>query len=74
MLNDASRQEYTDNISILPVEKALKELPTLLHNKWKNLSPKQTLSSEQVLKVIGAEDFYFWGTQGKTFVKRPKDD
>lgn len=32
MLYGGSRQEYVDNISILPVEKALKELPTILHN------------------------------------------
>ena len=32
MLYGGSRQEYTDNISILPVEKALKELPIILKN------------------------------------------
>ena len=32
MLYGGSRQEYVDNISILPVEKALKELPTMLQN------------------------------------------
>jgi len=32
MLYGGSRQEYADNISILPVEKALKELPTILQN------------------------------------------
>ena len=32
MLYGGSRQEYVDNISILPVEKALKELPTILQN------------------------------------------
>ena len=32
MLYGCSRQKYVDNISILPVEKALKELPTMLQN------------------------------------------
>ena len=32
MLYGGSRQEYTDNISILPAEKALKELPIILKN------------------------------------------
>ena len=32
MLYGGSRQEYVDNISILPVEKALKKLPTILQN------------------------------------------
>ncbi len=33
MLYGGSRQEYVDNISILPVEKALKELPSILQNR-----------------------------------------
>ena len=32
MLYGGSRQEYVDNIHILPVEKALKKLPTILQN------------------------------------------
>ena len=32
MLYGGSRQEYVNNISILPVEKALKELPAILQN------------------------------------------
>lgn len=33
MLYGGSRQEYVDNISILPVEKGLKELPSILQNR-----------------------------------------